>query len=135
MARRSRQRGSDRKKPKLRKFKVYKAGKISVNPFLNFVRDVRKISTGISVCKIVRKAARLWRRMNDEEKQPYKQMAKKARDQQSVPKDRKRRDSDTSLSGSCTDMRLSRCSSQKDISSRTAGSTRSLNRSKSRSGV
>nr|CAI5864353.1 unnamed protein product [Callosobruchus analis] len=79
----------------------------------------------------------MWRRMNEEQKKPYYQMAKKvreqkARDQKYVPKDRRRRVSDESLSGSCTDVAATRSSSQKTIRPRTAASTRSLNRSRSR---
>ncbi|VEN40649.1 unnamed protein product [Callosobruchus maculatus] len=140
MTRKSRRSRSIRRKPKIQKCEVYKTGPITVNPFLNFVRDVRKNAKGLSVCEIVSKAGRLWRRMNDEQKKPYYHLAKKARElksrgHKSSHRDRKRRESDRSLSDSCREMPVTRCASQKTIRPKTAASTRSLNRTRSRPGL
>ncbi|CAH1955361.1 unnamed protein product [Acanthoscelides obtectus] len=58
---------------------TYKTGKITTSPFLNFVRDVRKNSKGLSICEIGSKAGKIWRNMTDEQKKPYYLLAKKAK--------------------------------------------------------
>ncbi|XP_044255101.1 HMG1/2-like protein [Tribolium madens] len=60
-------------------------GKTTRNPFLNFVQEFRKNNRGIPAQEQVARAAEAWRKMSDNEKAPYYEMAKRA------PKRRKRR--------------------------------------------
>ncbi|CAH1953880.1 unnamed protein product [Acanthoscelides obtectus] len=132
--------GYDRSKPNNRKCNQYKSGKVTINPFLNFVRDVRIKSEGLSVCEIARKAGRLWHRMSQEQKRPYYQMARKARrenvrEKREVRKEKSRRERGTSSSDdsySCADRPLTRSHSQRTIRPRTARSSKSMYRSRSR---
>lgn len=56
-----------------------RVGKITTNPFLNFLREMRKTSKNMSVTQVVSKGAELWRKMDPQQKQPYHQLAKQAR--------------------------------------------------------
>lgn len=60
---------------KKRRFKV---GKITANPFFNFLRDIRKTATGKSLQELTAQGAALWRRMSHNEKQPYRNLAQQA---------------------------------------------------------
>ncbi|CAG9768866.1 unnamed protein product [Ceutorhynchus assimilis] len=54
-------------------------GRITRNPFLNFMRDVRKSIRGVSPLELSVKGAIIWRSMSQHEKEPYQQMARQAR--------------------------------------------------------
>ncbi|XP_030757182.1 protamine-like isoform X2 [Sitophilus oryzae] len=55
-----------------------KKGKITRNPFLNFLRDFRKNNKGLKVTQLTKIGAKVWRNMNKREKSPYYRMAKEA---------------------------------------------------------
>ncbi|XP_057669286.1 protamine-like [Diorhabda carinulata] len=57
---------------------TYRKGKITRNPFLNFLREVRKNSHGMNVIDIVVKGANLWRKMDPKDKKVYQEQAKSA---------------------------------------------------------
>lgn len=62
-----------------RKYKRrYRVGKITRNPFLNFLRYYRRVNRGRPVRKIVKEGAQMWKAMTERERSPYKNMAKKA---------------------------------------------------------
>ncbi|KAK5642935.1 hypothetical protein RI129_009102 [Pyrocoelia pectoralis] len=54
------------------------AGKISINPFLNFLRQYRMLSKCKLSKEVVREGAAVWRRMTVQEKEPHRNMAKRA---------------------------------------------------------
>lgn len=56
-----------------------RSGRITKNPFLNFLRDMRRNARGLSVTEVASKGAELWRKMDEQQKQPYHQLAKQAR--------------------------------------------------------
>lgn len=54
-------------------------GKVHRNPFLNFLRDFRKSHKNkIDVVEITKRAAQLWRIMNERERSPYINMSRLA---------------------------------------------------------
>lgn len=55
--------------------KCYREGKISINPFLNFVRQHRKEHCGLSITEHTKRAAHDWKNMNEQEKCCYRMMA------------------------------------------------------------
>lgn len=56
-----------------------RSGRITRNPFLNFLRDMRKNARGLSITQVASKGAELWRKMDEQQKQPYHQLARQAR--------------------------------------------------------
>lgn len=55
------------------------AGKVFRNPFLNFLKDFRKSHRNkLDAVEITKRAAQLWRIMNEREKSPYINMSKQA---------------------------------------------------------
>lgn len=55
------------------------AGKVYRNPFLNFLRDFRKSHKNkLDVVEITKRAAQLWRIMNERERSPYINMSRQA---------------------------------------------------------
>lgn len=67
--------GNSRKKHQSR----LRSGRITRNPFLNFLRDMRRNARGLSVTEVASKGAELWRKMDEQQKQPYHQLARQAR--------------------------------------------------------
>ncbi|CAH1130780.1 unnamed protein product [Ceutorhynchus assimilis] len=65
--------------------KMIRIGRVTRNPFLNFLREVRKKCSGMGVLEISVKAGELWRKMSRNEKEPFLQMARQA------PRRRRRR--------------------------------------------
>lgn len=54
-------------------------GKVYRNPFLNFLRDFRKSHKNkLDVVEITKRAAQLWRIMNERERSPYINMSRQA---------------------------------------------------------
>lgn len=54
-------------------------GKVYRNPFLNFLKDFRKSHKNkLDAVEVTKRAAQLWRIMNEREKSPYINMAKQA---------------------------------------------------------
>lgn len=68
-----------------------RCGRITRNPFLNFLRDIRKNAKGLSITEVASKGAEIWRKMDDRQKQPYLQLAKEARKMAGRSKHSKRR--------------------------------------------
>ncbi|KAF7285475.1 hypothetical protein GWI33_010573 [Rhynchophorus ferrugineus] len=58
--------------------KVRSPGKITRNPFFNFLRDFRAANRGLSISEISQKGAEAWRNMKREDKIAYYKMAKEA---------------------------------------------------------
>ncbi|CAH1110931.1 unnamed protein product [Psylliodes chrysocephalus] len=56
----------------------YKPGRVTRNPFLNFLRDVRRNAYGLTLYEIATKGADMWRKMDAKDKQPYCEQAKMA---------------------------------------------------------
>lgn len=56
----------------------HRIGRVTRNPFLNFLRDMRKNVQGMSCKQLSLKAAEIWRNMSKIQKEPYRQMARKA---------------------------------------------------------
>lgn len=56
-----------------------RSGRITRNPFLNFLRDMRRTARGLSITEVASKGAELWRKMDEQQKQPYHQLARQAR--------------------------------------------------------
>ncbi|XP_050503934.1 protamine-like [Diabrotica virgifera virgifera] len=56
----------------------YKPGRITRNPFLNFLRIFRKNAEGMSVKDIAIKGGNLWRKMDQQQKKLYLDQAKLA---------------------------------------------------------
>lgn len=56
----------------------HRIGRVTRNPFLNFLRDMRKNVQGMSCKQLSSKAAEIWRNMSKIQKEPYRQMARKA---------------------------------------------------------
>lgn len=54
------------------------AGRVTRNPFLNFLRDMRKNTQGMSPIQVTRRGAEIWRNMTRAQKEPYCQMARQA---------------------------------------------------------
>ncbi|KAJ8943237.1 hypothetical protein NQ318_009928 [Aromia moschata] len=65
----------------------FRSGRITRNPFLNFMRDFRKSNNGLKLTELTKRGAELWRKMNERQKSPYCQLAKQA------PRRRRRRKS------------------------------------------
>ena len=63
------------KQDKIIRGRVCKQGKVSKNPFFNFIREVRKDHCGEQQKLIVKEAAQKWRRMNCQQKCQYRQNA------------------------------------------------------------
>ncbi|KAK9695040.1 Protamine and protamine like [Popillia japonica] len=51
--------------------KPHRPGRITRNPFLNFLRDYRKNHCNMTVVQIACEGAKEWRAMSDEQKQQY----------------------------------------------------------------
>ncbi|KAJ8941577.1 hypothetical protein NQ314_010351 [Rhamnusium bicolor] len=64
---------------------TFRSGRVTRNPFLNFMRDFRKSNNGLKLTELTKRGAELWRKMNDRQKSPYCQLARQA------PKRRSRR--------------------------------------------
>lgn len=60
------------------KHKKYRTGKVTNNPFLNFMREVRKSAKGKSIFELTSQSAALWRKMGPKERLPYENLAKQA---------------------------------------------------------
>ncbi|XP_034486356.1 protamine-like isoform X2 [Drosophila innubila] len=75
-SKRSRAKCAPRKRSKRsciqRKKKVCKPGPVMNNAYLNFIREYRLKHCGLEPKELVRKAARAWCRMPDEEKEMYR---------------------------------------------------------------
>lgn len=72
-------------KPSLKNIDIA-GGKVYRNPFLNFLRDFRKSHKHkLDVMEITKRAAQLWRIMNERERSPYINMSRQA------PKRRRRK--------------------------------------------
>lgn len=56
----------------------HRSGRVTRNPFLNFLRDMRKNVQGMSCQQLTLKGAEIWRNMSKIQKEPYRQMARKA---------------------------------------------------------
>ncbi|CAG9831277.1 unnamed protein product [Diabrotica balteata] len=56
----------------------YKAGRVTRNPFLNFLRIFRKNAEGMSVKDIAIEGGNIWRKMDKQEKKLYLDQAKLA---------------------------------------------------------
>lgn len=69
------ERHSSKSKSATSKFKI---GPITRNPFLNFLRDMRKAAHGMSITELASRGAELWRKMNAHQKKPYCELAKQA---------------------------------------------------------
>lgn len=67
------------------KRRTYKSGRVTRNPFLNFMRDFRKTRCGLKLTELTRKGAEVWRKMNNRQRSPYCHLARQA------PKRRNRR--------------------------------------------
>lgn len=61
----------------------YKPGIATRNPFLNYLREVRRLNCGISILQIARQGGAEWRRMTEEQKCPYIALAFRTRPRQS----------------------------------------------------
>lgn len=73
-----------------------KLGKITRNPFLNFLRYFRKTSGGLPMAQVTKNAGKQWRTMTERDRSPYRNMARKAPLRKKSPKKgtkRKRRKS------------------------------------------
>ncbi|KAL1496956.1 hypothetical protein ABEB36_007999 [Hypothenemus hampei] len=57
-------------------YQVHNVGPITNNPFLNFLRDMRKNTHGLSPTQLSAKGGELWRNMSVTQKEPYCQMAR-----------------------------------------------------------
>ncbi|CAH1154214.1 unnamed protein product [Phaedon cochleariae] len=57
----------------------YRTGRVTCNPFLNFMRDMRKNSRGMTITQMAVKGADIWKKMDFDAKQPYCLLAKQAR--------------------------------------------------------
>lgn len=57
----------------------YREGKITNNPFLNFLRQYRKTHCGLSIIQIAKKGAQEWRCMSDKQKSMFKTKHKMVR--------------------------------------------------------
>lgn len=72
--------------------KKISSGKLTRNPFLNFLRDFRKSNRHkYDVCELTKRGARLWRGMTDKEKSPYVNLSKRAPKYKRTKKRRRRR--------------------------------------------
>jgi len=71
---------SKKKRPKL--------GKITRNPFFNFLRYFRKASRGLPMAQVTKNAAKQWRTMTERDRSPYHNMARKAPPLRKKPKKR-----------------------------------------------
>ncbi|ENN82475.1 hypothetical protein D910_09019 [Dendroctonus ponderosae] len=54
------------------------AGRVTRNPFLNFLRDMRRNTQGMSPIEVTQRGAEIWRNMTRAQKEPYCQMARQA---------------------------------------------------------
>lgn len=70
--------------------KQTKPGRITRNPFLNFMRDFRRAHKGMKATDVVKHGAELWRKMSDRQKSPYCIQAKNARKSSKSRRSRKR---------------------------------------------
>ena len=77
----SRTRGVRREMPG----RCYKPGPVTRSPFLNYVRNVRMRMSGARLTEITKRAGAEWRRMTDEQKQPYVRQAQEARSSRPGP--------------------------------------------------
>ncbi|RZB39674.1 HMG box and/or DUF1074 domain containing protein [Asbolus verrucosus] len=68
-----------------------KSSVIYRNPFLNFLQDFRKKNIGLTSQEVMQKAAEMWRKMSENEKAPYYEMAKNAPKRKKRKSGRKRR--------------------------------------------
>lgn len=57
---------------------TFKSGRITRNPFLNFLRDFRRSNGGLKLTELTRRGAEIWRKMNDRQKSPYCHLARQA---------------------------------------------------------
>ncbi|ENN77863.1 FACT complex subunit SSRP1 [Dendroctonus ponderosae] len=53
-------------------------GKVSRNPFINFLAEFRATRKGVKMTELSKQAGREWRNMSKESKSPYLQMAQNA---------------------------------------------------------
>lgn len=53
-------------------------GKVSRNPFINFLAEFRASRKGVKMAELSKQAGRVWRNMSMESKAPYLQMAQNA---------------------------------------------------------
>ncbi|KAL1496955.1 hypothetical protein ABEB36_007998 [Hypothenemus hampei] len=105
-------------------FQVHKTGPITNNPFLNFLRDMRKNTStqGLNPMELSAKGGEIWRNMSVTQKEPYYQMARQVAGRRSTRKSKKRRG------------RRKRSRSRSASSNRTTGGSRnSENKRKRRS--
>ncbi|XP_017784726.1 PREDICTED: protamine-like [Nicrophorus vespilloides] len=58
-----------------KKKKCHRSGKVTRNPFLNFLRQFRRQHCGWSVVKIAVEGARVWCKMGKHEKEKYRREA------------------------------------------------------------
>ncbi|KAJ8954266.1 hypothetical protein NQ314_007141 [Rhamnusium bicolor] len=68
------------------------SGKVSRNPFINFLKDYRKSNKhALNVVELTKRGAQLWRGMNDKEKSPYISLSKQAPVKYKQSRSRRRR--------------------------------------------
>ncbi|KAF2886943.1 hypothetical protein ILUMI_19230 [Ignelater luminosus] len=58
--------------------KCYKAGKITRNPFFNFLREYRSKNCGMTVIALAKAAGAIWRKMDATQREPYCKLAQSA---------------------------------------------------------
>lgn len=51
------------------------AGRVTINPWLNFLRHFRTMHCGIRQKELFQRAAQVWQNMSDVEKEPYREQA------------------------------------------------------------
>ncbi|XP_030753114.1 protamine-like [Sitophilus oryzae] len=70
---------------------ISRTGRITNNPFLNFLREMRKKTMGLSPTELSSKGAEIWRNMTKSEKEPYCLLARQARRRRKSRRRRRRR--------------------------------------------
>lgn len=64
---------------KSRPITKFKIGPITRNPFLNFLRDMRKAArSGMTITELTARGGELWRKMSSKQKKPYCELARQA---------------------------------------------------------
>ncbi|CAH0564045.1 unnamed protein product [Brassicogethes aeneus] len=58
--------------------KQMKSGRITKNPYLNFMRDFRRNHGGMNIIDLTKQGAEMWRNMTEKQKAPYFAQAKQA---------------------------------------------------------
>ncbi|KAF2901921.1 hypothetical protein ILUMI_04266 [Ignelater luminosus] len=58
--------------------KRFRVGKITRNPFFNFLREFRTLNNNLSVIAAAKAAGAIWRSMDQDQKEPYRKQAQNA---------------------------------------------------------